>query len=290
MLYISTAAIPAKTMDQCIENLLSIGVDHIELSGGTEYDAESLGQRIRYQKDHNVKYLVHYYFPAPKQHFVLNLASQKQAIRKKSLAFIETSLKFSGALGVDRYSVHAGYLQQYSPNRNNDGFVSDGKDRIDKGQGVELMYQSLSQIAEIADEKNVKISLENLFPIKGQPNSSLLCTPLDIFDYLERIKEVPSVGLLLDLAHLFISSTTFSFDRDKFLDELLDRFPEKIFGLHLSHNDGILDSHLPLQKGCWPLANVRRFINAEIPITLESRGMTIEQVQTQIQMIGDVIA
>ena len=68
------------------------------------------------------------------------------------------------------------------------------------------------------------------------------------------MKLVPAtVGLLLDLGHLNVSSTINEFDRELFLEEYLDEFGENVMEVHISENNGWKDEHLPLKQNSWQL-------------------------------------
>ena len=285
MIFTSTATLPTKNLGECLQSLGSIGLSNIELSGGTEYESGVLTMLLSFRQEFGFQYLVHNYFPPPKKHFVLNLASQSETSLQKSLSFVENSIALAANLGVDRYSIHAGYLKRLQPGRDGSEFVSDGDSLVTMGHGEETMFNSIERISHFAAKHDLLIALENLFPINRQTGSALLCTPDDINRYFERISDLPNVGLLLDLAHLMISSNVLDFEKDVFLDELIDQHSSRIFGIHLSDNDGVKDLHLPIHDKSWPLLAVSRLANMDFPITLESRGLTLDQIKLQLELI-----
>ncbi len=290
MIYISSSAMPGQYIENCLDQLISIDIRNIELSGGTSFHHLILDQLIYYKQKYSLDFLVHNYFPPPRSHFVLNIASTNENHLTKSLSHIRTSIKFANQLGVDRYSVHAGYSRHFRPSETGDYFVPDNIDRTNNRVASEIMYQSLVSIKKIAAEYNIRIALENLFPIEESRPSSLLTTPEDIFQYLDFIDDDDNVGILLDLGHLFISASQFDFNGDDFIDTLKENYYHKLFGIHLSSNDGEKDSHDPLSNDCWPLRAAKELnLDAKIPVTLESRGLKLDEIRSQYDLVKNTL-
>ena len=133
-------------------------------------------------------------------------------------------------LGIDSYTVHAGYARDLRPARNGGYFVPDGPAGISKQSASDFMYQSLCLIVEHAVARGVKVGLENLFPMNDALDCSLLCTPSEIHQFLARTANDGNVGLLLDMGHLCISANFFWFDKDEFIRSLNEEYQRKIFG------------------------------------------------------------
>ena len=114
------------------------------------------------------------------------------------------------------------------------------------------MYKSFEEINSFAAKKKVHFGLENLFPFGKQADNSLLSTPESIFHYLKYSENVNG-GFLLDVGHLLIASNYFGFDKNLFVEELLNNFHDRILEIHISGNDGIKDLHSPLHEQDWQI-------------------------------------
>ena len=81
----------------------------------------------------------------------------------------------------------------------------------------------------------------------------------------ELIDQVPkSVGLLLDLGHMNISSNIMSFDRNKFLEKYLSNFGDRLHEVHISENAGLKDEHNALKKTAGNMEQLKRLAQLKI--------------------------
>ena len=79
----------------------------------------------------------------------------------------------------------------------------------------------------------------------------MFCSITDIQEFLS---EIPTdVGLILDLGHLNVSSNIIGFDRNKFLDNYINVFSDRLQEIHVSENNGKYDEHLPIKENSWQL-------------------------------------
>ena len=75
MIYISSSCVKNTKIKDSVEELATNGFKNIELSGGTEYYDNFENDLLELKDKYNLNYRCHNYFPPPKKHFVLNLAS-----------------------------------------------------------------------------------------------------------------------------------------------------------------------------------------------------------------------
>ena len=68
--------------------------------------------------------------------------------------------------------------------------------------------------------------IENLFPLPGD-GRALFCSLDEIFEFMNNVPQ--SVGLLLDLGHLNISSNILGFDRNSFIDKYFTHFGDRVW-------------------------------------------------------------
>ena len=289
MIYISTSSIYRDSVKDCVKELAALGIRNIELSGGAGYSEGILESLKDLKEKYSLNYLIHNYFPPPKEGFVLNIASRDEEIRGRSLALIRSSIDFAGELGIAFYSIHAGYAGHFLPPVG-DGYFRQGGDRvISPEEAMATVYETIAEIRAYASEHGIKIGLENLFPFGDHPENSLLSTPEDIFSFLDSIAGDDDMGFLLDLGHLYIAAKYFNFDIDSFIGRLKERYGHKILEVHLSDNDVKVDRHAPLSPGSWQLGTALKFDLDNVPLTIECRGLNPAEVLEQYNIVKNTL-
>ena len=88
-IFISSSAISSKNVEDNITFLAKNGITNIELSGGCSYSSNILNKLIILKKKYKLEYLVHNYFPPPKDNFVLNIGSCDDRHYKKTISFTD---------------------------------------------------------------------------------------------------------------------------------------------------------------------------------------------------------
>ena len=93
-----------------------------------------------------------------------------------------------------------------------------------------------------SDNNEFYLGFENLFPNPDGTNDSFMCDYDEISKIFDLAKtENINLKLLIDLGHLAISSNLLKFDKDEFLDKVINKYGDRIFEIHISENDGIKD-------------------------------------------------
>jgi len=289
MLYVSSSIINSESVEHCLTELINVDIRNIELSGGTKYCASLLTILKSYKKKYSLNFLIHNYFPPSKKDFVLNIASNNRGTRLKSINFVKRSIDLAHGLEIDCYTLHPGYARELRAAQESDYFIADGYPGISPAYASAIMFESLLEIRKYAVKRGVRIGLENLFPIDDAPDSSLLCTPAEIIQFLDYFDQDNNIGFLLDLGHLVISANYFGFDKDKFIETLSKGFQHKIVEIHLSGNDGKKDQHTPLTPNSWQLKAVKSFNLKKIPFTVECRKLKTKDVLNQYQMVKNIL-
>ena len=242
--YISTGGFSKISANKVIKKFKDIGIKDIELSGG-KYKP-NLIKKIKKFKRLNLK--AHNYFPPPKVPFVLNLASLNKNIFKKSENLILNGIKFSNKIGSGHYSFHAGFLCDITPN---DLGKRVKKKRLNpRDVCVELFIQRVKKISKIAKKYGVKLMIENNVITKGnlqvfQDNPFLMSEPVEAKKIMNLLPK--NVGMLLDVAHLKVSANTLGFKKT----DMFYKLKRRIYGYHLSENNGKKDSNKPFNKNSW---------------------------------------
>jgi hypothetical protein len=93
MIYVSSACSKQKFIGPAVKELADKGFKNIELSGGTRYYDDYEPDLFDLQKKYDLTFLVHNYFPPPKDPFILNLASLDRGIYEKSLHHLKKALR-----------------------------------------------------------------------------------------------------------------------------------------------------------------------------------------------------
>ena len=114
------------------------------------------------------------------------------------------------------------------------------------------------------------------------------------------MSQVPiSVGLLLDLGHLNISSNILKFDRNKFIEKFLTKYGDRLYQIHISENNGLKDEHRALEKNSWQFDILKEIRQIKIPVgdnsiekiyCLESRNAEKKQIISNLNQINEIIA
>lgn len=291
MIFVSSSSINNDSIEESIRELSDLGIRKIELSGGTKFSENILGRLKSLKKELTLDFLIHNYFPPPEKDFVLNIASPRETMRLKSIEFIKKSIQWANYLGIGHYSFHAGYTRELRPpDPGGQHFNVAPSPTIRPMNAAGFMYGSIEKIEQYAEDHKVKIGAENLFPFGTEPEISLLSRPSEIFKFLEYFSEKDHVGLLLDLGHIVIASNYYRFDKDELLEELIERYSHKIFGIHLSGNNGKIDQHAELFPDDWQIKAAGKFDPANIPVTLECRNLNMNEISKQYKMLKSELA
>ena len=157
MIYVSTSCVKHNKIKDSVEELASNGFKNIELSGGTEYYENFESDLIELKSKYNLNYRCHNYFPPPKKHFVLNLASLNDETFRISLEHLERVVALSNRLGADKFAFHAGFfidikLSEIGKKLSRDNLF-DEKKSVDRFCGA---YDIVKEQA-----KNVSLFIEN---------------------------------------------------------------------------------------------------------------------------------
>ena len=245
MIYISTGGRRLKTAAETAMDFYSYGIAGVELSGGAfsatyQADLLALPQELTLQ--------VHNYFPPPANPFVLNLASNDEAIAEQSVRHVRTAMRLAVLLRNPVYSFHAGF--RINPQVADLGKKLSRYNLIDRDVALELFGERVAALAEEGRREGVTLLIENnvlnLTNLEVYGEDPLLLTHSD--EIASFMVSMPSnVGLLLDVAHLKVSATSLEFD----LIHAHETLKKWIRGYHLSDNDGTADSNEQIHSDSW---------------------------------------
>lgn len=241
MIYLSSSCVKHKKISDSIRLLAEHGFKNIELSGGTDYYDEYVNDLLTLKKKYRLNYRIHNYFPPPKEHFVLNLASLNKTIFNKTIAHYKKSIDLTRKLDAEKLGIHAGFYIE--PNVDELGQQVHKTKLYKKDDAVRTFINGYSQLRDYGND--IKIYIENNVISKDnfqiyEANPFMLTSFTDYKDLREKI-EFP---LLLDVAHLFVSCSTLNLNFRKELNKLI----EQTDYIHISDNDGRTDSNKPINS------------------------------------------
>lgn len=106
---------------------------------------------------------------------------------------------------------------------------------------MESLFKTFRAAVRLADELDMPLVIENMNAV--HPDSEIVYLGVTIEELRQVFEAVPSpyLGLALDVAHANLLPGG--------VDPWVEAFPDKIYHLHLSDNDSVLDRHLPIGEG-----------------------------------------
>jgi sugar phosphate isomerase/epimerase len=241
MLFISTSSVKSNKISTAIEELVAAGFTNIELSGGTKFYEGWNTDIIDLQQKYGLNLLCHNYFPPPEIDFVLNLASLDDDVFNKSIDHIKKVIEFSAKIKAGKYAFHAGFYM--NPQTGHLGKSIPKLELTDKNKAVKRFFEGYEIVHNLAGDltiyiENNVLSSTNFVNYGSNP---FMLTNLE--EYIE-LQQIMPFRLLLDVAHLKVSSSTLGLDfKSQFmkLSALTDY-------IHISDNDGLHDQNLGFSK------------------------------------------
>ena len=248
MIFISTGGFKSEKSINSINKLMEKGIYDIELSGG-EYEVDQIEKIITEKKLHNSLNLqVHNYFPPPRSPFVFNLGSLDEEISKISMNHALNSIELASKLKSKYYSFHAGFL--LDPQVKELGKKIKKRSTYNREISKNKFIERVNILAKFAETKNITLLIENNVLSSNnfaqfKENILLMVDEPECTEIMNRVRK--NVKMLVDVAHLKVSSKSLNFDRISFLKKL----DEWIFAYHLSDNDGNSDSNQKIRLDSW---------------------------------------
>lgn len=263
MIYVSSSCSKQKRIGHAIQELAEHGFQNIELSGGTEFYKGYEEDLFSLKEKYHLNYLFHNYFPPSKEEFVLNLASLDDAIFERSLAHLRKAIRLANLFDADKFGFHAGFYVDISVDEIGKA-ISAGHSCNTK-QAYETFCNGFNLIK--SESKEVDIYIENNayskanFKNYGLQNPFMLTSPGEHKELQQHI----DFKLLLDVAHLYVSSQTLGFDFDSHLEQMTMETDY----IHLSDNDGYHDQNAAFTSNSKLLNKIKKKHLNNKTITLE---------------------
>lgn len=285
MLYVSTACVSHNRIADTINEYANNGIKSIELSGGTDYYHTIEQDLISLQKQYQLTYVCHAYFPPHVNPIVVNLASCNDKIYKDSISHYEQCIDMLNKIKCNVLSIHAGFL------------VEVGAEEIGKKLSRTVIYEekeayerfaaAYQKIGEWCRQSDISFYLENnvlsLENYKEFGNQNYMM--MTDYRLYKKMTEYIDFNLLLDVGHLYVSCNTLNLD---FKDEF-NKLKANAKWFHISDNNGIVDQHKPLQENSWVLDVLKDIKNLrDYDMTLETAG-TVTNVIESMEKIEKIV-
>jgi|SaaInlStandDraft_5_1057022.scaffolds.fasta_scaffold75492_1 sugar phosphate isomerase/epimerase len=238
MIFVSSSCVKNERIKDSVLELATAGFKNIELSGGTNYYSEYMHDLLELQNKYSLQYLLHNYFPPPQEHFMLNLSSLDDVLYQRSINHCKRAITLCKKLGSKKYGVHAGFLIDFLPSESGKKI---GLRRVNRRQDAYSRFADAWSILKELAGDDLELYVENNVLSKSNVEVYKQNNPFLFTDYkgwLEFSEKV-DCKLLLDLAHLKVSSTSLELDFNK----QVDRFINLTDYYHISGNDGLHDQN-----------------------------------------------
>lgn len=282
MIYISSSCIRAKTIKKTVIKLKDNGFSNIELSGGTEYYDGIEDDLLELKNKYDLHFLLHNYFPPPKKNFVINLASLDDLICIRSMAGLKNSLDLCRRLGVKKFSFHAGFFMDIHVAELNRGIP---KRRLyDRKAALAGFCARFVKLKEYAPD--IKLYIENNVYSSLTRRRYSTINPFMLTNYSDylTLKKMINFGLLIDVAHLYVSCSSLGLNFSEQLNALM---PYADY-LHLSDVDSNGQHHRLFAVGSHLLKSLKGFNLAKKTITLEING-SIDDLKRSYSMVRNIL-
>ena len=243
----TTFAADGTSITEALAACVANGLRSVELGSNHAYEPDPIGVVERHQP---LRCMVHNYFPSPLDPFVVNIASLNDDIYERSLAHVGRSIEFCRASGALMYTVHPGFLSDpQGPSRNSGNydflFPASDVDRKSYDRAYQRMLEALDWAVDRAAASGIRLAIETEGSVSKRDH--LLLQRPDEFERLTTRFAPADLGVNLNIGHLRLASAAFGFEPATMVDVIADY----IVAMELSHNDGVVDGHRPLQAGAW---------------------------------------
>jgi sugar phosphate isomerase/epimerase len=284
MIYISSSCVKNNKIQNSVQNLLDNGFINIELSGGTEYYDGFEDDLIKLQNKYNLNYICHNYFPPPKEHFVLNLASLDDAIYNDTIEHLKSSIILSSKLGAKKFAFHAGFFIDIKVSEIGKKITKENL--YDKDKAIQRFCDGYAILKKLANSLDIKLYIENNvfsktnFETYSGENFFMLTNSSE---YKELKKQI-DFNILLDVAHLKVSSNTLNLSFEEELKYLINETDY----VHISDNDALHDINNKLQEDSSLVQLLEQYNLKDKVFTLEIYD-DLDTIKETYRILEDII-
>ena len=280
--YISSNAFKTKHLKILINQANECNFN-IEFSGGLKYsnNYKKIIQGL------NTNKCFHNYFPIPKKSFALNLGSNNKKILNMSINHCKKAIKVSHELKLKYFSFHTPFCVDPGHLRLSKSFPTSNIQ--DYNETLDIFKNSLFKLVEYNNsfESKLKLLIENnvcsaihIAPMKLKKKIFTFTDSTDFLDLFEDVFFKKNISILLDFAHLQVSSSILNFDKIFHLNKI----KTQILGAHLSLPKKNIDNNNKIKSNTWFLKYLQKLSNLEY-ISLEVFNLEINEIKEQMKLV-----
>ncbi len=281
MIYISSSCTKHNKISQSIDSLAKQGFKNIELSGGTNFYYDIIDDLKKLKAQYKLNYLVHNYFPPPKNHFVLNLASLDDEIYTKTLDHYKSAINLAKEIGATKFGLHAGFF--IDPRLDQLGNPISYQQVADKEVAIERFCNGFNILKEQTDSIDLYVENNVISASNFETYGENIFMLTNSNEYIQLSQQL-DFNLLVDVAHLKVSCKTLGLN---FSEELKILWNKSDY-IHLSDNDGYSDSNYPLLQESEIFNFLKIHFDKNKTYTLEIYKHITEIKKTQI-LINNIL-
>jgi len=280
-IFVSTSCIRRTVpLEERIASYKSINICAVELGSRVTTTPTALDSL----KNFGILLLIHNFFPPYPETLILNLASPDEAIRRESVDFASRAITLCAENTVPFYSIHSGFVQDPVAEGKNGFAFPDNISEKDYEESFDRFLGSLEILLKKCEETGVSLLVENNVCILANKGKLLLQRPDEVARLFKEI-DSPYFGLLLDTGHLKISSKTWDFG----IDDFMEVAKPHVRALHINDNDGIADSHRPPSDESFVFDLLTRYNLLEAPVVIEAEFPTMEAFEKYLRFFEQKI-
>lgn len=242
MIYISSSCVKHAKIKDSVQELVDNGFSNIELSGGTEYYEGFEGDLLELKEKYDLNYICHNYFPPPKKHLVLNLASLNDEIYTQTFSHLKSAIELSRKLGAKKFGFHAGFFLDIKVSEIGKKLSKDNL--FDNNKAIGRFCNGFKELSIFADDMELYIENNVYSRTNAETYNNKNIFMLTTFEEFKELETMIDFKLLLDIAHLKVSSATFDLDFEYELSNMIS----KSSYIHISDNDALHDLNNSLNE------------------------------------------
>ncbi len=267
MIYVSTACISEKNLNENLKIFNKLNIKNIELTGNISFE-KNYKKILKYYKiKHKFNFLIHNYFPIPEKPFMLNLGTENSYLNRKSVDNCLKAIDLCNQLKIKKFSVHAPFLVNFKTSEAGKKIKErkiSSKSKILKifKKNFNLLNKYIDNDIKLYVENNV-LSKENFINF-GKKNPLMLTSFKDFDDMRQELNFKP----LLDVGHLKVSSKTLGLN---FIEEF-DNFSKYTDFIQVSDNNGLKDQNYKLKKNGIIFNKLKMLKGKQITYSIEVYG------------------
>ncbi len=264
-----------------IKGCSKIGISNIELSSGDLINIEGL---IKSAEQKNLIIQPHNYFPPQENDYIINLANPDLSNDKYFNKILNSQIIIANQFKRKFLHFHAGYCIDLKAK--DLGSENLNLKILDRNECINSFNENVSYINSIIKIHGLSLLIENnvlnsaLFN-KLKQNPFLCCDPYETLEIFGN-KNL-DINLLLDLAHLKVSSNSLGFDFFNAV-ELLAPITQAV---HISDNDGKRDSNETFNDQSDVLQALKLLDDLNF-ITVEVYNDDLDILKNQIDLIKKI--